>query len=263
MTWIKPIISLLTLASFAFFLVCNVGTITKSSTINPTIYLLRLDMEGTSLDEIFTNSTASEFGNVFLPEYITVGMYGYCYEYYDSSTTNAHCTTPKPMYVFNPKEIIADELNEFLDVSTIEPDLILIPDKIEKYISIASTLSKLIYITSCISIIMTFISFILSFFKRVSNIMIFLQVICFISSLLASGVSTGMYQYITKQFNDKYSEFGIKAYMSTNYLVLTWFGTVLCLVVIILWFIYKRMERQQNVVKYYEHEMTPFVATAL
>jgi len=228
---------LFTICATLTLLLANVGSIKKNKGAT-SIFFLELNFSDKSFSEVVPSvgSEMSTSENVY-----TFGMYGYCR---GKSTENESskdkdlyavdfnvdsCTDPKALYVFDPEDFIQTEVRNQTGYKLTDSEIKL-PSKIESYLSTARTLSKATYITSCAAIALSFITFILTFvmFFTRPGFSIFpavIEIVAFVAAILTSGCATGMYKYIQIGFNDAYSTYGIKAKLSRNFLILTWFGT--------------------------------------
>lgn len=242
---------LLTLLAFIILLVANAGSVKKSKG-STSIFLIELNFSDQSLSELVTNSgtTLSTMGNY---DVYVFGMYGYCRGSSVNSTSTADqalyatsfniesCTSPEPMYAFDPVQFIHDEVQTQLNVDIPNAD-IQFPSKVQSYISTAKNLSRGAYITSCIAIGLNFIVAILTIFLYFCSpgtalVIGVIESVAFFSALLASAFSTGSYRYLQSAFNSSFSSYGIYAKLSRNYMFLTWFGTILTLIVAVLLFV--------------------------
>lgn len=235
------------LASIAFLLAANIGTI-GTQMVKSSIFLMELGMSDLDVSALVSNVghvTYSELG--FANGYL-FGMYGYCRGtegtvtqqsnniWEDVNFSDATCTNSSASYTFNPITFVVDEINKHNTLGlTIDQSDITLPGGLENYVNTATRLSQVIYICSIIAICLTILAMLSHLFCCCMGSMIFvsfLQFLAFISAIISSAVATGAFKYIESEFNKYDSTFGIHAQLSRNYLILTWLGTGLSLVTV-------------------------------
>ncbi|VEU19698.1 DEKNAAC100423 [Brettanomyces naardenensis] len=221
---------------------------------------MELNLASLNVNSVFPNGNVDYWGssletyNVYV-----IGMYGYCkgttwagladedQKSYTKDVSISSCTKAKPMYSFDPVQFFLTEAqdaetgqssstqtgqswNWWETSQTLTSDDVTLPSKIEGYTNTAESVSKAIYICSCIAIVLNFLVMVFSLFMSCCPpiaIAVFgiIEAVAFIAALLASGCSTGMYKYIQSGFNKEFAEYGIFASLSKIYMILTWLGT--------------------------------------
>ncbi|VEU20556.1 DEKNAAC101414 [Brettanomyces naardenensis] len=242
---------IVTAAALVLLLLSNVGSITNKKG-DTSIYLLELNLANLNLDKVFPTDVSIDASTLLNNDVYILGMYGYCrgktstagsdtdQELYATNFTMNSCTKAKPMYTFDPVNFLTTEFTQDTGVNLTASDISL-PSKIEGYVKTADDVSKVIYITSCIAIVLNFLVAVLTIFMYCCRpgavaILGMIEFVAFLAALIASGASTGMYKYIETAFNDEAAQYGIYASLSRNYLILTWIGTALCGVAYIMLF---------------------------
>ncbi|GMM32062.1 Pun1 protein [Martiniozyma asiatica (nom. inval.)] len=242
-------ITLVSLGALALLLAANVGTV-KNEAAKSSIFLLEMNFANAIINKILPTEYSSYSLNAlgFSDAYI-FGMYSYCRGTQGTSTTSSNgiwedihfaaseCTKPSLSYEFNPIEFVVDQINNYNTLGlTISSSDITLPGELNTYISIADAVSKAIYICSIIAIILGVVALLCEYlccFCGGGLITCILQAGSFIAAIISSGCATGMYRFISIEFNKYSDDFGIHTQLSRNYLVLTWVGTALSLVALI------------------------------
>ncbi|KAG0689032.1 hypothetical protein C6P40_000204 [Pichia californica] len=237
------------LCSVALLIAANVGTIGEQMS-KSSIFLLELNFVNVDLSSIYSEAssyTASELG--FSDAYI-FGMYGYCRGTQGTSTTSvdkiwedinfssSSCTNSSITYEFNPVSFVVNEINDYNTLGiSITSDDISLPGNLGNYIKTAEHISQVIYICSIIAICLSVVAIlceILCWCMFSMAVVEFFQTLSFFAAIISSACATGAFKYIETEFNKYESTFGISAKLSKNFLVLTWVGTGISLLTILL-----------------------------
>lgn len=235
------------LASLALLLAANVGTIGQQAA-KSSIFLLELNMAKMDTSALFEGARDASIADLGFSDAYIFGMYGYCRgtqgtteltndnTWEDIHFQSSECTPSSIDYKFNPVTFVVDQINEHntLGINVTESDIKL-PGGLNDYIKTASHLSQVIYICSIIAICLTVlvvICQILCWCVGGTAVVLFFQNLAFLSAVISSGCATGAFKYIESEFNKNGSSFGVHAQLSRNFLVLTWVGTALSLLTI-------------------------------
>ena len=236
------------LSSIALLLAANVGTIGDQAA-KSSIFLLELNFANMDVSSLFNGAEGATIAELGFADAYIFGMYGYCRgtqgntvmtddnTWEDINFTSSECTQSSIDYKFNPVTFIVDEINKHntLGINVTESDIQL-PGGLNDYVQTASHLSQVIYICSIIAICLTILVILcqlLCWCVGGATITIFFQNLAFISAVISSGCATGAFKYIETEFNRYGTTFGVHAQLSRNFLVLTWVGTAMSLLTII------------------------------
>ena len=103
--------SLLFLVALIFLILVEVGNISPTLPIVPSIYFLKLDLSHVVANSVpnafLINSIARTLG---LHDFYQVGLWNFCEGYNSNPDAVTGCSTPKTLYWFNPVEILLSEL---------------------------------------------------------------------------------------------------------------------------------------------------------
>lgn len=262
--WSSSLALFFTALATSVLMVANLGSYKKGMGLN-SIFLLEVNFRELNMTSVFSgvSSTYSDLVSEFedldnitlsdlgMTDVFTFSLYGYCEGtsranetktqkvVFDQDFSVSSCSSPKPMYYFNPQEFLAAQLSDITGFS-FTSDEITMPTKIEKYITTEKYVARTSYVTSCIAIGLNFVVFIVGIFFLVAGRAFLMphlgwvEGLAFLAAILASGCSTGMSVYISKAFNEEASKYGIKAEISRNYMIFTWIGTVASLIALLL-----------------------------
>lgn len=207
------------------------GSTSNKSPVND-IYLFKMNLQNLSVSEVYGLDVSLSSLNI--SNIITIGMWGYCKGEYDESVADSYrveyCSTPKAMYVFNPIELLEQQLNSSLSLTSTEVDIlnqvdvdvdVKLPNQVEDYIKTVKILSKVIFICTIIGVCAGFVSGVLTLFSFCSHCLSFLAaafgLVSFLSLIISGGAATGGYELIKKYFNKEVETFGIESGLGNYY----------------------------------------------
>lgn len=213
-----------------------------------------------------------------LSDIYTIGMWGYCKgnmdgtdsgidplsaELLDTHNVNfTYCSSPRAMYEFEPIELVKSQIS--LNDSSIATVLTAavgesttqsllqaaqgelesaiedaIPSSIKDQLDLVKTVSRLIFLTTLIGILITFIGVLLSFcacFSRCASCILFLvSLMGTVSLFIGATSSTVMYRIVRDRFNDAFQEFGMSSGLSRMYLAFYWAAVAAAILSSLLW----------------------------
>lgn len=237
------------LTSLALLLASNVGMVGKN-TAQTSIFLLELNTKNLDVSQLYSGANGADLSQLGFAEAYIFGMYGYCRgTSVDTSTANTaaaweninfkaqQCTSSSISYAFDPVSFFVNEINEHntLGISITSTDITL-PGGLSTYVNISKALSHVIVACSIAAICLLALAGLFQlfcWFIGATAIISLLQTLAFISAAISTGAATGAYKYIESQINDNVGDFGIRARLSKNYLVLAWLGTGICLLTLL------------------------------
>ncbi|GMF99800.1 hypothetical protein B5S30_g4600 [[Candida] boidinii] len=245
--------TVLSFAAFILTILAAAGS-TKNNLFSTSVFLLKLDCKDATLSSITTGLTSADITlkQAGLSEVYTFGMWGYCegnyysnvdstgYIYDDDDIKMTYCSKPKALYKFDLADFFSDRLKEA--GYQIDPSDIAVPDGIISYTTTSTNVSKMVFITCLLAIIICFFVLVLGLLgiwcnSKVLFLVAFLSMGGFLLALLSAAGATGMYGYIKSKFNDHSDIYHIKASLSNIYLALAWVGTVCYMLNVFFWFL--------------------------
>ncbi|GME99991.1 hypothetical protein B5S28_g2876 [[Candida] boidinii] len=244
--------TVLSFAAFILTILASAGS-TKNNLFATSVFLIQLDCENATLSSITTGLTSTDITlkEAGLSEVYTFGMWGYCegnhYSnvdstgyVYDDDIKMTSCSKPVGFYTFDLADFFSERLQEA--GYQVDPSSIAVPDGITTYTTTSQNISKMIFITCLLAIIVCFFVLVLGLLgiwcnSKVLFLVAFLSMGGFLLALLSVAGATGMYTYIKNQFNSNSDTYQIKASLSSNYLALAWVGTVCYMLNVFFWFL--------------------------
>lgn len=263
-----------TIASIVLTLVVILGGVRNVSVLRD-LYFFKLDLShitsktivgDTGLSNVVSTSvidTAIQeaLKQLNISSFYTAALWGYCNG--ESSVVNSanvtnvtSCSHPEPLWWLNVQEI----LNDSLKGNNVQ---IKLPSELTDYNPTIEAASKAMFICYLVSICVLFLGFIagcFAFHSRGGSCCAgLITLVGAIASLLASGISTGLYTVIRNTINNNTSEYGLVASLNTTMLGLTWGATVAAIWAFVWWILTICCGSTR---KSYEPEKEPFIQTA-
>ncbi|CCE61871.1 hypothetical protein TPHA_0B01990 [Tetrapisispora phaffii CBS 4417] len=230
---------IITFVSFIIAIVSFAGSTSNYKPINE-IYVAHLNLKNIKNDAVFTNLTQALDSNS-LPNYINIGLWSYCISGTNSDKIEK-CTSPKGIQEFDLKTLLYDNVanNESEDLLDSIDD-ILLPDSIANKKGYYNGLSRCMWITLIIGIIVLFLDLIfiilrmLFALRALKIIGLFLACVAFASLIISGSTSVATYVYIKVHLNKNYDEYGIKLDLGRNFFCILWGSILGSLLNLLLW----------------------------
>ena len=223
-----------------------------SDSDNPITNLLSgVDLPDSITDKIDEgiNTVTERLG---IEDFYSAHILNYCYGGYTPiETANATvdqdeisknvtgCTKAKPMFAFDPTEIIQDAIDKSGVDITLED--LKWPDNIQSGIDALRTVSIATFVLYCISIALIFLCLITAVIAILTSgrlsacLNLMLVTLAFLSIGIASGLVTAVAVKGADVINQYGNDIGIEAHRGGKFLAITWAATALMFITMIVW----------------------------
>jgi hypothetical protein len=223
--------------AMVFLIMINIGN-TSNKHVLGDLYFFKLDVSNIIPSSYpqsqLINSLARSIG---LHDFYQVGLWNFCEGYNDVGITA--CSQPVTLYWFNPVQILLDELldgatsklNSFqpLQVPQTNPAPVTLPNEVVDYLNILRTASHVMFGCFFASTITSFICIFLcplAVYSRLTSIPIAFFALCTgLMTLIATGISTGMWVIFRNSVDTYAADIHIVASLGTKMFVFQWIAT--------------------------------------
>lgn len=184
------------------------------------VNFIRLDLSNVDPGALFPSVVTLTREALGIKKVYTLGMWGYCSG--DDGLT--YCSPPKAAFQVDLKAILTADLAVALKPIA---DTITLPSEITSKQSMFNALSKAVFITCIIGLVLSLVTALFIFLSMCCGGMCLSGLsasVAFISLAISAGGATGLYLVVKKAFND--SDLGVVATLGTPFYALIWCSVV-------------------------------------